>query len=85
MNKRRVQARTPTGGTGPEEVLFITRVQQSDGTYKHDYYLSNADADTPIREFARVARAEHRIEEYIQRAKSEAGLGDSQVRNWIGW
>ena len=83
--KRRVQARTPTGGTGPEEVLFITREQQSDGTYKHDYYLSNADADTPLKEFARVAKAEHRIEECFQRAKSEAGLGDYQVRTWIGW
>jgi SRSO17 transposase len=83
--KRRVQARTPTGGTGPEEVLFITREQQSDGTYKHDYYLSNADAATPLKEFARVAKAEHRIEECFQRAKSEAGLGDYQVRNWIGW
>ena len=81
----RVQARTPTGGTGPAEVLFITREQQSDGTYKHDYYLSNADADTPLKEFARVAKAEHRIEECFQRAKSEAGLGDYQVRNWIGW
>ena len=81
----RVQARTPTGGTGPEELLFITREQQSDGTYKHDYYLSNADAETPLKEFARVAKAEHRIEECFQRAKSEAGLGDYQVRTWIGW
>ena len=81
----RVQARTPTGGTGPEEVLFITREKQSDGTSKHDYYLSNADADTPLKDFARVAKAEHRIEECFQRAKSEAGLGDYQVRNWIGW
>ena len=83
--RRRVQARTPTGGTGPEEVLFITREKNSDGTYKHDYYLSNADADTPLKEFARVAKAEHRIEECFQRAKSEAGLGDYQVRTWIGW
>ena len=83
--KRRVQPRTPTGGTGPEDVLIITREQQSDGTYKHDYSLSNADADTPLKEFARVAKAEHRIEECFQRAKSEAGLGDYQVRNWIGW
>lgn len=82
---RRVQARTPTGGTGPDEVLFITRERQSDGTLKHDYYLSNAAADTPLSEFARVAKAEHRIEECFQRGKTDAGLGDYQVRNWIGW
>ena len=41
--KCRVQARSPTGGTGPEEVLFITREHQADGTFKHDYYLSNGE------------------------------------------
>jgi SRSO17 transposase len=35
--KRRIQARTETGGTGPEELLFLTRGRQADGTYKHDY------------------------------------------------
>ena len=83
--KRRVHARTPTGGTGPTEVLFITRERQSAGTYKHDYYLSNADPDVPLAEFARVTKAAHRIEECFRRAKSEAGLGDYQVRNWIAW
>ena len=82
---RRVQARTPTGGTGPDEVLFITRERQSDGTLKHDYYLSNAAATTPVSEFARVAKAEHRIEECFHRGKTDVGLGDYQVRNWIGW
>ncbi len=81
----RVQARTPTGGTGPEEVLFITRERLSDGTFQHDDYLSNAAANTTLEEFARVAKAEHRIEECFHRGKSEAGLGDDQVRNWLGW
>ena len=83
--KCRVQARTPTGGTGLEEVLFITRERQADKTFKHDYYLSNADSEVPLEEFARVAKAEHRIEECLQRAKGEAGLGDYQVRNWTAW
>jgi len=81
----RVQARTPTGGTGLEEVLFITRERQADNTFKHDYYLSNADSEVPLEEYARVAKAEHRIEECLQRAKGEAGLGDYQVRNWTAW
>jgi SRSO17 transposase len=83
--KRRVQARTPTGGTGPEELLFITRELQSDKTYKYDYYLSNADPKTPLEELARVAKAAHRIEECFKRAKGEAGLADYQVRNWPAW
>ena len=83
--KCRVQARTETGGTGPDEMLFMTRERQADNTYKLDYYLSNATADVPLEELARVAKAAHRIEECFERAKGEAGLGDYQVRNWIAW
>jgi SRSO17 transposase len=83
--KCRVQARTETGGSGPDEVLFITRECQGDGTFKHDYYLSNANPDVALQEFSRVAKAAHRIEECFKRAKSEAGLADYQVRNWIAW
>jgi SRSO17 transposase len=83
--KRRVQARTERKGTGPEELLFVTRERQSDNTFKIDYYLSNAEPDIPLEELARVAKAEHRIEECFERAKGEAGLGDYQARNWIGW
>ena len=83
--KCRVQARTERRGTGPEELLFVTRERQADNSFKLDYYLSNADSDVPLEELARVAKAEHRIEECLERAKGEAGLGDYQVRNWIGW
>ena len=83
--QRRIQARTETGGTGPEELLFVTRGRQTDGTYKHDYYFSNADPGTSLKELARVAKAEHRVEECFERAKGEAGLADYQGRNWIAW
>lgn len=83
--KRRVQARTETGGTGPEELLFVAREIQSDGTFKHDYYLSNADAEESLNELARVTRAAHRVEECFRRGKGEAGMADYQVRNWRGW
>jgi SRSO17 transposase len=83
--KRRVQARTATGGTGPEELLSVTRERQSDKTYKLDYYLSNAARETSLEELARVAKAAHRIEACLERAKGEAGLADYQVRNWIAW
>ena len=63
----------------------MTRERQADNTYKLDYYLSNAEPDVPLEEFARVAKAEHRVEECFERAKGEAGLGDYQVRNWIAW
>jgi SRSO17 transposase len=83
--KTRVRAKTDRRRVGPEEVLVILREVQSDGTMKHDYYLSNAAFETTLDEFARVAKAEHRVEECLERAKSDAGLAQYQVRNWIGW
>src|SRR5262249_56265787 len=72
--RRRVAARTATGGTGPEELLFVTRERQADSTFKHDYYLSNAGAETSLQELARVAKAAHRVEECLERAKGQARL-----------
>jgi SRSO17 transposase len=83
--KTRVQARTEGRRLGPEEVLLVVRQRQDDGTWKHDYYLSNAAYRTELAEFTRVAKAEHRIEECLQRAKGEAGLADYEVRTWRGW
>jgi SRSO17 transposase len=85
MITRRVLAKTERRRVGPEEILVVTREQQADGSVKHDYYLSNAAAETPLGEFGRVAKAEHRIEECLERAKSEAGLAEYQVRTWDGW
>jgi hypothetical protein len=85
--KRRVVARTDKRQEGHTEVLVVIRFRERDTRHvvQTDYYLSNATADTHAVEFARVAKAEHRIEECIQRAKSEAGLADYEVRNWKGW
>ena len=85
--KRRVAARTDKRQQAPDEVLVIIRYKDRDDqrVVKTDYYFSNASPQTPLLEFARVAKAEHRIEECLQRCKSEAGLGDYEVRNWVGW
>lgn len=85
LAKARVRAKTDRRRAGPEETLVAIRERQQDGTLKHDYYLSNAQYETPLQEFARVAKAEHRIEECLERAKSEAGLSDYEVRTWPGW
>ncbi|MBM4029675.1 MAG: IS701 family transposase [Planctomycetes bacterium] len=86
VTKRRVATRTEKRQEGPEEVLVVLRYKDRDGRLiKTDYYLSNARPDTEEAEFARAAKAEHRIEECLQRAKSETGLADYEVRNWKGW
>jgi SRSO17 transposase len=83
--KTPVLAKTDRRRNGPEETLVVLRECQDDGTTKHDYYLSNASSETALSEFARVANAEHRIEECLERAKRDAGLAQYQVRNWLGW
>ena len=70
---------------GPEETLVVFRERRGRKTVKRDYCLSNAAFDTPLREFARVFNAEHRIEECLRRAKGETGLAQYQVRTWKGW
>jgi len=80
-----VEARTEGKPSGVAEILVVFRERQGDGTWKHDYLLSNAPLATPVAEYARVFHAEHRIEECLKRAKSEAGLADYQVRSWEGW
>jgi SRSO17 transposase len=85
--KRRVVSRTHRRQQGDEELLAVIRYRDRDQeqVVKVDYYLSNAVPQTQLAELARVAKAEHRIEECIQRSKSEAGLADYEVRHWTGW
>jgi SRSO17 transposase len=80
-----VQARTEGRVSEVAETLVVFRERQGDGTWKHDYLLSNGPLGTPLAEFARVFKAEHRVEECLQRAKGEAGLADYEVRTWEGW
>src|SRR5579864_2305762 len=80
-----VQARTEGRASDAAEVLVVFRERQGDGAWKHDYLLSDAPLTTPLAEYARVFKAEHRIEECLQRAKWEAGLADYEVRTWRGW
>lgn len=80
-----VQARTEGSPSAVAEWLLVFRERQEDGTWKHDYLLSNAPLTTLLAEFARVLKAQHRIEECLKRAKGEAGLADYQVRTWEGW
>ena len=83
--KCRVLAKTEVRRVGPEELLIVTRTTDEHGHVQHDYYLSNASFATPLTELARVINAEHRIEECLKRAKSEAGLSDYEVRTYAGW
>jgi hypothetical protein len=46
-----------------------------------DVYLPNAVPETPLWEVARVTKAAHRIEAWIERSKREAGLAKYEGRH----
>lgn len=81
----RVQTRINNRVMKYDESLVVIRSLDEEGVTKYDFYFSNASRETPLKEFARVALAAHRIEEAIKRSKSEAGLSHYEVRNWRGW
>jgi len=85
--KRRMVARTPQRQEGHEETVVVVRYRDRDRqeVVKVDYYLSNGTAQTSLAAFARVTKAAHRIEECLQRSKSETRLADYEVRHWMGW
>jgi SRSO17 transposase len=80
-----VQARTEGRVSDAAELLVVFRERQGDGSWKHDYLLADGRLPTPLAELARVFKAQHRVEECLQRAKGQAGLADYQVRTWEGW
>lgn len=84
--QRRVETGQYRASSAVEEVLVVIRsTDRDERVVKTDYSLSNADPTTSLESFCRAAKAEHRIEHCFQRAKSEAGLADYEVRNWLGW
>jgi hypothetical protein len=87
MVKRRVVSRTHRRQQGDEALWAVLRDRDraQDKGVKVDYSLSNAAPETPLGEVARVATAAHRMEECLQRSKSEAGLADDEGRHGTGW
>lgn len=84
--KGRVETSKRSSGGVAEETCVVIRYRDRDKkVVKQDYYLSNAPYATSVAEFARAAKAEHRIEECFDRGKGEAGMADYEVRGWVGW
>ena len=54
-------------------------------SYEHKFYLSNAPPDSSLTAFVRVTGLRWPIESCFEEGKQELGLGDYQVRSWVGW
>jgi hypothetical protein len=49
------------------------------------YAPSNAGPEVPLSELVGVRFTRHRIEEVFGASKGEVGLGQYEVRSWVGW
>ena len=71
------------GKAGPPVWLLIRR--SLDPTPEIKYYISNADASTPLKVLAEVACTRHAVEDYFEDAKSYLGMAQYETRSWVGW
>jgi SRSO17 transposase len=77
-----VQARDEDGCVGARERLVVLRsCEEKPRTW---YTLSEA-RQARRAELARVHGARHRVEELLEEGKQEVGLGQYEVRSWVGW
>jgi SRSO17 transposase len=68
---------------GPPTWLLIRRSLEAEPEVK--YYVSNADAETPLGVLGLVACSRHRVEDFFEDCKSYLGMAQYETRSWIGW
>jgi SRSO17 transposase len=71
------------GQAGPPVWLLVRRSLEPVPEVK--YYVSNAEASTPLGVLAEVACTRHEVEEYFEEAKSYLGMAQYETRSWVGW
>ncbi len=68
---------------GPPACLLIRRSLEKQPELK--YYVSNADAETPLATLALVACTRCQVEEFFEDCKSYLGMTQYETRSWVGW
>lgn len=77
-----VQTKEEGGRVGAAEQLVVIR--NVAGEPQTWYALSNARHE-PLKTLVAVKGSRHTIEEMYQDGKGEVGLGQYEVRSWVGW
>lgn len=66
-----------------KETWLIIRIDEGENIIK--YQLSNAPADTPTEKLIKMSCSRFWIERALEDGKGEVGMGDYEVRGWLGW
>ena len=77
-----MQAKGEDGRVGAVERLVVIRTVG--GESQTWYTLSNA-SDVGLPKVVEAHGRRHGIEEVLQAGKGEVGLGQYEVRSWVGW
>jgi SRSO17 transposase len=73
------------GSKEPPRQWHLLVRREIDNPRKVKYTLSNAPADMPLDHLAYIQGQRYWVERALQDAKRHSGLGDYQVRGWLGW
>jgi SRSO17 transposase len=68
---------------GPPCWLLIRRSLGEEPEFR--YYVSNAEAETPLSTLALVACTRCRVEEFFEDCKSYLGMAQYETRSYVGW
>ena len=82
-SRRCGSGRCGTASRGRRSWLLIRRSLEAEPELK--YYVSNADAETPLSTLALVACTRRRVEEFFEDCKSYLGMAQYETRSWVGW
>lgn len=78
-----VQTKDEGGRVGPRERLVVVRtIDREPQTW---YTLSNAPREVLMDRVVAAHGRRHGIEQLFQASKGEVGLGQYEVRSWVGW
>lgn len=80
-----VQTRGAGGRVGATTERLVVVRRQEQGQVHTSYHLSNAATDVPLDEVVRARSRRQQIEQMFAQGKGETGLGDYEVRSWVGW
>ena len=88
-----VQTRGAGGRVGEATERLVAIRRQEQGQVYTSYHLSNAAAaaaaaagdGVPLEDVVRARGRRQQIEQLFAHGKGETGLGDYEVRSWIGW
>ena len=66
-------------------LLLRRNIERPDDPRWVTYYQVYAKSETTLQQMVEIAGKRWRIEECFKLAKDQFGLGDYEVRSWIGW